>query len=213
MTASPARPIAGRTIGDYAATAGSASPTPGGGSVAGVVGAFAAALAQMVANVSARHDDDPRFAQQASALQARVDVFLNGAEADEAAYAGYIAATTLPKGTAEEKAARRQAVQDALREAAYAPLAIARNAIDLLDDLTPVIEIGAANILSDAEVAVILGEAAVCAALVNVRANLPWLKDAALVADLTEAIADTESRARIAAELARQTLDTRREES
>jgi methenyltetrahydrofolate cyclohydrolase len=211
MTASPARPIAGRTIGDYVTSAGSASPTPGGGSVSGVVGAFAAALAQMVANVSARHDADPRFADQAATLQARVDAFLNGAEADEAAYAGYIAATNLPKSTAEEKAVRKQAVQDALRDAAYAPLAIARNAADLLDDLTPVIEIGAANILSDAEVAIILGEAAVCAALVNVRANLPWLKDETLVADLTGAIADTESRARIAAELARQTLAARNE--
>ncbi|HWK80557.1 MAG TPA: hypothetical protein VNP95_07305, partial [Thermomicrobiales bacterium] len=62
-----------------------------------------------------------------------------------------------------------------------------------------------------AEVAIILGEAAVCAALVNVRANLPWLKDETLVADLTGAIADTESRARIAAELARQTLAARNE--
>ncbi|MGN6482915.1 MAG: cyclodeaminase/cyclohydrolase family protein [Thermomicrobiales bacterium] len=211
MTASPARPIAGRTIGDYAASAGSASPTPGGGSVSGVVGAFAAALAQMVANVSAKHGDDPRFADQTATLQARIDAFLNGAEADEAAYAGYIAATILPKTTAQEKAARKQAVQDALREAAFAPLAIARNGADLLDDLTPVIEIGAANILSDAEVAVILGEAAVCAALVNVRANLPWIKDEALVTELVEAIADTESRARIAAELARQTLAARNE--
>lgn len=209
MTEFTARPIAGRSIGDYVTSAGSASPTPGGGSVSGVVGALAAALAQMVANVSAKNTDDPRFAEQSAILQTRVDAFLNGAEADEAAYGGYIATTRLPKSTAEEKAARKQAVQDALRESALAPLAIARNAADLLDDLTPVIEIGAANILSDAEVAIILGEAAVCGALVNVRANIPWLKDEALVADLTEAVADTESRARIAAELARQTLAAR----
>ncbi|MGC4104908.1 MAG: cyclodeaminase/cyclohydrolase family protein [Thermomicrobiales bacterium] len=209
MTETTARPIAGRTIGDYAAAAGSAAPMPGGGSVSGVVGALAAALAQMVANVSAKHADDPRFAEQAATLQTRVDAFLNGAEADEAAYGGYIATTRLPKSTAEEKTARTQAVQAALRESAFAPLAIARNAANLLDDLTPVIELGAKNILSDAEVAIIFGEAAVCGALVNVRANLPWLKDDALVAELTEAIADTESRARIAAELARQTLAAR----
>ncbi|MGC4193293.1 MAG: cyclodeaminase/cyclohydrolase family protein [Thermomicrobiales bacterium] len=210
MTESLPRPIAGRTIGDYAAAAGSSEPMPGGGSVSGVVGALAAALAQMVANVSAKHQDDPRFAEQVATLQTRVDAFLNGAEADEAAYGGYLAATRLPKTTSEEKATRRTAVQAALREAAFAPLAIARNATGLLDDITPVIELGAPNILSDAEVALILGEAAVDGALVNVRANLPWLKDEALVAELTEAIADTESRARIAVELARQTLASRR---
>ncbi|MGB3329936.1 MAG: cyclodeaminase/cyclohydrolase family protein [Thermomicrobiales bacterium] len=211
MTAILPRPIAGRTIAEYVETTGAATPSPGGGSVSGVVAAMAAALAQMVANVSAKNSDDPRFQSQVAALQTRIDAFLNGAEADEMAYGGYLEATRLPKGTPDEKAARREAVQAALLVAAYAPLAIARNAADLLDDLTAVIEIGAANILSDAEVALYLGEASVCAALVNVRANLPWIKDASKVNELTEAIADTETRARISAELARQTLAARRD--
>lgn len=210
MTASPLRPIVGRTIGEYVETTGSLNPMPGGGSVSGVVGALAVALGQMVANVSGKWSDDPRYGEQVARLQTRVDAFLNGAEADEASYGGYLAATRLPKGTPEEKAARRIAVQNALREASFAPLAIARNAADALDDLAPVIETGAANILADAEVALILCEAAVCAALVNVHANLPWIKDDALVAELREAIADTESRARIAAEVARQGLAARR---
>lgn len=209
-SSSPTLPIAERTIGDYVIAAGSSGPTPGGGSVSGVVAAMAAALGQMVANVSGRNSDDPRFVAQAEGLQIHIDALLSGAEADEAAYGGYMIATRLPKGTPEEKAARRTAIQDALRIAADAPLAIARTTAAMVEALAPVVEIGQDNIISDGEVAIILGEAATCAALVNVRANLPWLKDDALVAELTEAIANVETRVRIAAEVARQALAMRR---
>lgn len=211
MTTQPLpSPIAARTIGEYVIAAGSSGPTPGGGSVSGVVGAMAAALGQMVANVSGKNTVDPRFVAQAETLQVHIDALFHGAQADEAAYGGYIEATRLPKTTAEEKAARRAAIQSALRVAANAPLTIARIAASMVEDLAPVVEIGQDNILSDADVAIILGEAATCAALVNVRANLPWLKDESLVAELTEAIADTETRVRIAAEVARQALAARR---
>src|SRR5215217_6082153 len=48
-----------RTIADYAAQIASASPTPGGGSVAASVGAFACALGEMVCNVTLSGTSQP----------------------------------------------------------------------------------------------------------------------------------------------------------
>src|SRR5215217_4937113 len=78
-----------RTIADYAAQIASASPTPGGGSVAASVGAFACALAEMVCNVTlsgksaVTHPKELQKAAEAgSKLRAKL---LSLAAADEAA--------------------------------------------------------------------------------------------------------------------------------
>ncbi len=202
-------PIAERTIGDYLSTLASPAPTPGGGSVSGLLGALAAALGQMVANVSARGNDDLVFANQVETLQSRRDAFVAGSEADEAAYGGYVAATSLPKATAEEKALRREALQESLHQAVLAPLAIMSNAASLLAELVPVIESGGKHILSDAEIAILMAVATVDAGMVNVRVNLPLIKDAQLVASLTERMVTYETLARSGAERCRDALANR----
>lgn len=199
-----------RTIGDYLETLGSSAPAPGGGSVAGLIGALAAALGQMVANVSAKGSDSPAFAAQVGILQSRLDAFVAGVEADESAYGGYVTATSLPKATAEEKTIRRQDLQEALHASARAPLGVVGTATLLLQDLIPVIELGAMNILSDAEIAIALAEAAVAAGLVNVRINLPMIKNAKLAESLHEQVTELESSAKINAQYCREALITRR---
>lgn len=208
MTALPS--LTDRTIGDYLNTLGSSAPAPGGGSVAGLIGALAAALGQMVANVSAKGSDNSVFAPQVEVLHARLDAFVSGAAADENAYGGYVAATSLPKATAEEKAARRKVLQDALIASANAPLGIVATSTSLLEDLVPVIESGAINILSDAEIAVALAETAVVAGLVNVRINLPMIKNADIAASLSEQVTDLEALAKRNAQQCREALAIRR---
>lgn len=208
MTALPS--LTDRTIGEYLGTLGSSAPAPGGGSVAGLIGALAAALGQMVANVSAKGSDSPAFAAQVAMLQSRLDAFVAGAEADESAYGGYVAATSLPKTTPEEKAIRRQMLQEALHASARAPLGIVETATLLLEDLVSVIESGAMNILSDAEIAIALAEAAVVAGLVNVRINLPMIKNVDLAASLSEQVVALEALAKRNAQSGRDALATRR---
>ncbi len=203
-------PVSERTIGDYLDSLGSESPTPGGGSVAGLIGALAAALGQMVANVTLKGAADSTLQTAIAALQARRDAFVADAANDEAAYGGYITATKLPRGTAEEKAARQTAVQEALIAAANAPLAIATNAADLLGDLLPVISTGGLHVLSDAEIAIILAEAAVAGGLINVRANIPFLKDPILAGELIAAAGSLETSAAERAAACRAALSSRR---
>lgn len=189
-------PLADRMIGTYLDTLASAAPAPGGGSVAGLLGALAAALGQMVISLTDRKfDRDLELAPLREALQDLRDGCLSASAADERAYAGYVAATKLPKASAEDKAARTRAMQEALVEAANTPLELAGLSLELLDRLRTVIEHGRSHVLSDAEIAAILAHASVTAALVNVRVNIPMIKDGERTRFLTGRVNETESRA------------------
>ena len=90
-------------------------PTPGGGTVAAIAGAFGVALAQMVAGLPrTRHEHATRSAPVLATLQAPLadlrERLLALADEDAAAFDRLMAAFRLPKGTDEEKAARRAAV-------------------------------------------------------------------------------------------------------
>lgn len=204
-------PIAGRTIGTYLDTLASAAPSPGGGSVAGLVGALAAALGQMVISLTDRKSDPhPELTTLRDALQRHRDGCLAASEADEHAYSGYVAATKLPKTSAGEKAARRQAMQEALVNAANTPLGLARTAVELLADLEAVIERGSPHVLSDAQIAATLAHASVTTALVNVRVNIPMIKDADRSHYLTEAADEIEKQSTRTFAQCRALLQTRR---
>lgn len=169
-----------RTIDHYLDQLASEAPTPGGGSVAGLVAALAAALGAMVCALTREplgSENERALAGAATALrEARTLAWALSAR-DEAAYGAYIAATRLPKTTDDQKAARSEQVQAALLTAAEVPLQLAELCVDLLSSLRPVVRHGNSHLLSDVRIAVMLGETAHRAALVNVRVNLALLKD------------------------------------
>lgn len=191
----PSQPIRERTISAYLDALAAPQPAPGGGSVAGLTGALAAALGQMV--VSLTDDEEATAALGATShdISALLDALLGGSEADERAYSGYIEATGLPKASKEEKAARRAAMQVALRRSAEAPLGIAEAALGLLDHLEPVARHGGSQTLSDAVIAVTLARASVASALVTVRVNLPLIKNDEVSASFKSRADDLERRA------------------
>jgi formiminotetrahydrofolate cyclodeaminase len=200
-------PLRERTIGDYLDRLGSSHPDPGGGSVAGLVGALGAALGQMV--ISLTRGNDP-LASLRSSLQETVDSMLASSADDERAYGAYVAASKLPKGTPEEKSARRSAMQAALVTSAYVPLELAATAGQVMRLLEPVVEQGTAHALSDAEIAVSLTEAAALAALANVRINVPLIQDADLAATLDSRAHDLDAEIRDVTTRLRQILTLRR---
>ena len=179
-----------RTVDEYLAQLASESPTPGGGSVAGLVAALAAALGSMVCMFTkepANRKASAELAKATTALAAARTAALAFSQEDERAYAAYIAATHLPKATREDKAVRRDAVQAALRSAAELPLQLAVHCEGLLASLRPVVVHGNPHLRSDARIAVMLAETAHRAALVNVRVNLALMKDADLADQLETA--------------------------
>lgn len=186
-------PLAERTIGDYLARLGSSHPDPGGGSAAGLVGALAAGLGQMVIALTRKAPDlQPLMGE----LDEAIATLLACSADDERAYSGFVAASRLPKGTPEEKVTRKTAMQAAMITSAEVPLALATAAIRVLDLLQPVVERGTSHALSDAEIAVNFAEVAVLAAVSNINANVPYIEDRERAAEFAAASARVAEEAR-----------------
>jgi methenyltetrahydrofolate cyclohydrolase len=176
-----------RGLLNYLEEVAAGTPAPGGGSVAAVVGALAAALGEMVANLtlgrrqyaSAEETLRPAVARLSALRKALVEA----AAADEAAYQAYRKASGLPRGSDAEKAARVQTMQLTLAEATNVPLGVARAAREVAETLEVVARDGNPHVRSDSALGAILAEAALRGALLNVRGN------AALLANRERAIA------------------------
>jgi formiminotetrahydrofolate cyclodeaminase len=162
------------------------APAPGGGSVAALGGALGAALVSMVCNLTLGkkgyddvQDDIQGLLAQSEALHHRLAGLL---EKDVEAYTGYSVAAKMPRGTDEQKAARAVAMQAALKTATDVPLSIAEAAVEVMDLCRPAAEKGNKWAVSDAGVAVLMAEAALRSAALNVLINLGTLKDEEFVA-------------------------------
>ena len=150
----------------------------------------------MVISLTVTRTPHPQFEKRSAALAQAIAALLASAEADERAYAGYLQATRLPKSGDVEKAARRDAMQAALVNAAEVPLQLATSAGQVLNLLDLVASEGTSHALSDAEIGVSLAEASVIAGLANVRINIPLIKEAAVAADLARRADQVEATAR-----------------
>lgn len=171
----------GRKLEGYIDAVASAAPAPGGGSVVGVVGALSSALGQMVLNLTYAPDDagGAHVRDLLAALQGCQARLIQAAAEDEAAYQGYRDAAALPRGTSDEKAARKVAMQTALIAATDVPLAMAEQAARLAVLLIEVAEIGNRHLVSDTALSALLAETTLRGALLNVRGNAALLKDPA----------------------------------
>lgn len=179
------------SIEDYAYRVASSSPTPGGGSVSGMTGAFAAALAGMVCalTLKGKLSDEVR-AELATAERQLADrrrSLLRLAVSDEAAFAGFRAAAKMPRKTDDEIRTSQAAMQQALDAAARAPLAIAAECRAVLEQLPAIAAHGSRHALSDASASAILAEASLRSALLNVRVNVRMMTDVKLASHLTAA--------------------------
>jgi methenyltetrahydrofolate cyclohydrolase len=165
----------------------SPEPTPGGGSVSAIVGAFGAALAQMVAGLPrTRHDNDEERAMLATLGAPLTDLrqrLMALADEDTAAFDRLMAAFRLPKVSDSEKSARRAAIQAATREATTVPLQTAMTCARVLDLVGTVAALGNRSAASDLLVATGMLRAAAEGAAANVRINLDGVTDDTFKAD------------------------------
>lgn len=178
--------VADRGIGEYLGALAGTQAMPGGGSAAGVVGALAAATAEMMASLTRVPSD--RLLEAKSKLGELRERALQCAQDDEKSYGGYLDALNLPKGTDEEKAARKAKLAETLEASARIPLALAVVAVEIVDALENVILDGNKTVLGDASSSIVLAKATVDICEINVKANLGYIKDEALADDLRESI-------------------------
>src|SRR5439155_1208113 len=172
----------------FVAAVAAATPTPGGGSVAALAGALAAALGEMVCGLTLKRQSHAAHHQSVEESRARLSDLrqrlLENVERDAASYQAVMAAMKLPKSTEAEKATRARAIEEASKAAALVPLetaelaAATRRIVEALGSVT------IPQAASDLAVALYLSEAAERGALENVRANLPAIADRDWVSNL-----------------------------
>lgn len=189
------------TLKGFARETASESAAPGGGSVSAYMGALAAALGAMVANLSAhkRGWDDrwKEFSDQAVKGQDIMERLLKLVDEDTAAFAKIMNVFSMPKGTEEEKAARAEAMEKATLYAIQVPLRTMQTALEAMPLALEMARKGNPASASDAGVGAIAALAAVKGAQLNVRINAAGLKDRAMADSLT---AEAEKIAKEAAE-------------
>jgi formiminotetrahydrofolate cyclodeaminase len=192
--------LADLTLADLLERTASAEPLPGGGCIAALAGAAAAALAQMVAGLTAGR---PRFAAATPAMEALAhkarglrQALLKDIDRDAGAYAALMAAYRLSREVPDDAARREAAIQAATRAATLVPLDVAGRALEALELAGEAVRLGNPNAVGDGAVGALMARAAVRGSLLNVRINLRGLLDPRFVAEAAARADDMDARAR-----------------
>ena len=169
------------TCRDFAEETASESPAPGGGSVSAYMGALAAALGTMVANLSAHKagwdDRWELFSVYADGGEKLLERLLHLVDEDTESFNRIMAAIQMPKGSDAEKTARARAMEEATLYATQVPLRTMEAAADCFDLCEAMVDEGNPASVSDAGVGALAARAAVLGAGMNVRINARDLKD------------------------------------
>jgi len=184
--------LANLSITDFLEKTASGAPVPGGGSVAALSAAAAAALTEMVANLTIGKGGfesvEAEMKEIASIAKDYRKKLAADIDRDSDAFEAVMAAFRLPKNTEEEKNKRKHAIQEALKTAALVPLEVAKSAYEIMDLAEKAVKEGNKNAITDATVAAMMARTAVLSALYNVRINLNSIEDVDFVSAITEQV-------------------------
>ena len=174
-------PLINMNLREFANETAGESPAPGGGSIAAYVGALGVSLGTMVANLSAhkRGWDDKWEMYSNWAVQGDLfkEKLLALVDEDTAAFNKIMEAFKLPKDSAEEKAARTQAIQDATKYAIEVPMMVMENSLASMCVMNAMVDTGLQSSLSDAAVGALCARTAIMGAHLNVKINASGIKD------------------------------------
>lgn len=173
------------TVKDFIEQVDSSMPTPGGGSVAGVASTLGIALSRMVGHLTTGKkkfkalDDDVK--QEYHRILDRFivikETMLTLIDEDTLAFEKVMDAFKLPKETDEEKAIRKEAIEDATYEAIEVPYRVASLSLQALGDLEYLLDYGNKNAVSDIGVAALMLYGGLEGALLNVLINVGSLSN------------------------------------
>lgn len=191
--------LVNKNIIDFVATTASNEPVPGGGSIAALSGALAAALAEMVANLTIGKKKYVEVQEEmkkiASTLETSRNELVDFIDKDAASFDEVMKAFKLPKETDEEKAKRKEAIQEGTKYAAEVPLQVARASFEIMAFSKIVVEKGNKNAVTDGAVSAMLARTAVLSALMNVKINLTSISDEKFVEKMTKEVDELEQKA------------------
>ncbi len=159
----------------------SKNATPGGGSVAALMGAQSAALISMVCNLTIGKPNYEEVDAQMRTLLGQSEMLrehlTSMVKADIDVFNRLMSAYSSPKETDEEKALRSELIQSILKDATEVPLACAKACKELIALSQVAANLGNLGVISDAGVAVIAASSGLKSAALNVYVNTGCLKD------------------------------------
>ena len=178
-----------KSTDDFINDVASASPAPGGGSVASLAGSLGAALTSMVSRLTISKKKYKDVHDEIGAILARSEILRQDLTEliirDKEAFEKVMAAFKLPKDSEKEVKARAVQIEEANKGAALVPLKVAEKSLEILSLTKVVAEKGNVNSISDAGVAALMAKAGMDGAILNVRINIAGMEDRDFVMKLT----------------------------
>ncbi len=192
--------LVGKSVKEFLDETASNNPVPGGGSIAAHSGATAAALVEMVANLTIGKKKYAEIEEEMKGIRVTANALreelLEDVDRDSDAFHQVMSAFKMNKETDEEKVARRESIQKAMKHAAAVPLEVAKKSLQVMALAKVVVVKGNNNAVTDGAVSAMMARTAVLSALYNVRINLGSIKDEELVKTLSREVEGLENEAR-----------------
>ena len=188
--------IKDKSLEEVLKSVASKNPTPGGGSVSAVAGAFAASLVEMVCNLTIGKEKYIENESEVKKIKKLVNTLTSEllvlSDEDANAYDGVVKAFKTNKTNKN----RKIIIQNAFKKATLIPLETGKKSGEVLTFAERMLEIGNKNASSDSLVASYLSKAAIKGALENVEINLESITDEAFKKELKPSIILLSSKAR-----------------
>ena len=173
-------------LNEYLDSLQSDAPAPGGGSVSALAGAQGAALLSMVCDLTLAKEKFAEEHELCREIGGRAgelyESFAKAIDEDTEAFNLVAAAFKMPKETEEDKAARRKAIADGTLESTKVPFRVMQMATEALGLADRLLGHYNRNCDSDYGVGVLNLLTCIRGAWLNVKINLPGVKDEALAA-------------------------------
>lgn len=193
------------TLENFANELSSNSPAPGGGSTSALSSSLAASLASMVFNLTIgkkaymAYDDEIKSIINEGIVKANKlkEEFLALMDEDTEAFNEVMTAFKLPKETDEEKELRSIKIQEGYKRATLTPLRVAEKTMEVFSLLEIAVEYGNINAASDAGVGALIALTGLEGAILNVRINIPSIKDSQFVKEVSAICNDLVQRGRV----------------
>lgn len=175
------------TVAQFSDVLSSLEPAPGGGSTAALEGALGAALTAMVAALTigrkkyAEHEELAKEVEKkANDLKVRL---LDVIDRDTEAFNDVSAVFAMPKDTDEQKTARKEAMQEALKGCTKTPYEMMQLSSEALELADSILGRSNASAASDLGVSALSLKAAIQGAWLNILINIGGIEDAQFAAE------------------------------
>jgi len=185
-------PLVNRTTFDFVDEVSRDTPAPGGGSVAALAGALGAALAAMVANLSAGKGEFDEHYETLCSIAERgqnvKDALVRGVDEDTSAFDKVLDGMRMPRDTEQQRAERSQAMLEGYKIATRVPLGTVEQCRDALLLCREISVLADPEMISDAGTGALVAHAGAQAAAYNVRINLHHINDADFNAEMRQQV-------------------------